>query len=310
MASITSPGTAGFGQYRVDQATGEVYYDPQGNGGGWPEGTTETRAKVLVRDSTGALAVASAIVDVTKTASAPLPQQLVASYGSGVWFNAKRSDFYADLAETTPAGVGDYAHVFKASDGSGHRLRDYGGLEPNRGQIQSNYFQTFAGGNGDVFYLERTGSTPVPVPLHPNSGGDSNWFVSICMIQPKRQIVLSAGFTWDVRPAASPNTEYLAFVDSSEANYFVGDDRTGNVVTQVKSVSGVLYMRTSAGSWTLQGDCESAYPGPLAVNGNIVPSFSASVNPTAQRITDLTFIGGSVSDADADALRAWQLGDI
>lgn len=66
MPDLLAPGSAGFGQFRVDPATGEVYYDPQGNGGGWPEGVTETTLAVLVRDVAGAFATGSVSVDVTR----------------------------------------------------------------------------------------------------------------------------------------------------------------------------------------------------------------------------------------------------
>lgn len=68
MADLVSPGSVGLGAFRV-APEGEVYFDPQG--GDWPEGVTETRLPVLVRDATGALVLAEVTVDVTGPASGP-----------------------------------------------------------------------------------------------------------------------------------------------------------------------------------------------------------------------------------------------
>lgn len=71
MADLIGAGSAGLGRFRVDRATGAVRYDPLASEG-WPDdAVTETRLAVLVRDATGALALAEVAVDVTGPASAP-----------------------------------------------------------------------------------------------------------------------------------------------------------------------------------------------------------------------------------------------
>ena len=80
--TLTSPGSAGFGLFTVDQSTGQVRYDPQGSGGGWSEGVTTTRLRGLVRDlGTGALVIADlASVDVTRPDET---DPLLAIFGGG-----------------------------------------------------------------------------------------------------------------------------------------------------------------------------------------------------------------------------------
>ncbi|SDX90650.1 hypothetical protein SAMN05444336_112129 [Albimonas donghaensis] len=71
MADLIGAGSAGLGRFRVDRATGAVHFDPLASES-WPEdAVTETRLAVLVRDATGALALAEVAVDVTGPASVP-----------------------------------------------------------------------------------------------------------------------------------------------------------------------------------------------------------------------------------------------
>jgi len=82
MADLIRLGSSGFGTFRIDPATGEVFHDPS-TPGGWPEGVTEDRLTVAVRDAAGAVAFGQASVDVTRPAAISDPDaDLIAAFGS------------------------------------------------------------------------------------------------------------------------------------------------------------------------------------------------------------------------------------
>jgi len=68
VADLTSPGSAGFGTFRLDPTTGEVYFDPS-TPGGWPVGVSTATARAVVRDSTGDIAFSALSAEVTRVAS-------------------------------------------------------------------------------------------------------------------------------------------------------------------------------------------------------------------------------------------------
>lgn len=69
MPDLLSPGSAGFGQFRVDPATGEVRFAP-GSNASWPEeATTQTRLWTRWRDAAGREVVGQVSVDVTRASA-------------------------------------------------------------------------------------------------------------------------------------------------------------------------------------------------------------------------------------------------
>ena len=123
MTDLSSPGSAGFGLFRVDSSTGEVFYDPQGNGGGFAPGVTLTGIRGVLRDSEGRLWVGDlASVEVTRVADQPtyasdgmtLTQEKVGIGSWGTWLsNATKHTVRADLTRN----IGEAGVVFEGGGG-------------------------------------------------------------------------------------------------------------------------------------------------------------------------------------------------
>ena len=174
--TLISPGSAGFGAFSVDAETGEVRYDPQGNGGGWAEGVTQTRLRGLVRDrGTGALVIADlASVDVTRPAATPLLSAAQAAFAGydGFMFSATDSQKWTTAEQTVLAGLGDpvgsiedlsaAARSIAAISTGGRPVVAAGGLEFNGiSQYLAISSPGFALGHmATVFVAEESGAAP------------------------------------------------------------------------------------------------------------------------------------------------------
>lgn len=143
MADLVSPGSVGLGAFRV-APEGEAYFDPQG--GDWPEGVTETRLAVLVRDATGALVLAEVTVDVTGPASGPTYATRLMT-ASATW--SVVGTYYTDLSPATVASARITGSRVAGDDGILH--------EAGGGQIgllvyvydETLYFRCGGGGDKD-----------------------------------------------------------------------------------------------------------------------------------------------------------------
>ena len=120
MADLVSPGSVGLGAFRV-APEGEVYFDPQG--GDWPEGVTETRLPVLVRDATGALVLAEVTVDVTGPASGPT-YATDGMTASATW--SVVGAYYYDMADAVEASARVTGSRVEGDEGILHEAGSYG----------------------------------------------------------------------------------------------------------------------------------------------------------------------------------------
>ncbi len=156
MPDLFSAGSAGFGQFRVDPATGDVRFDP-GSNTAWPAGaTTETRLYALWRDAAGREVVSLASVDVTRGAAVQyaLNSSLTANDGGVITSNnfslgnsARTIEFWARPDPTNPNG----SHLLDLgveADGSRFSVRIDGG----KARIEvSGGFKVFGAVSSDVW---------------------------------------------------------------------------------------------------------------------------------------------------------------
>jgi len=130
MADLIRLGSSGFGTFRIDPNTGQVFHDPS-DPGGWPEGVTEDRVSFAVRDAAGAVTFGKASVDVSKAPDFPA---FTSTHYAGVAYgNLTYIDVLGSTTITVTA-AGNFSGVL-VGQGGGTELQYEGGGGGGAGDV-------------------------------------------------------------------------------------------------------------------------------------------------------------------------------
>lgn len=309
MTAFEAPGSSGFGRWRVDPATGEVFFDP-GNPGGWPVGVSTDNAHSVVRDAAGRIAFAELQAEVTRVSTFNPAQSLIDHFGSRLLRAYSVRDAggaFTDLAGTAEAVVGGYVLAVKDWVTNTLDMTGTPGTEPlliaSAEGVNSLQFQSL-----DTIRIEGFAGSAVPqlsyaadVKAPTGSGrywdhNDTvnlvlNWWGRFSNFTPTR-------FTYQHRdPFSRISREHL---DGT-----AGQARTRQVVEWTAPNSGDVNYWENGVYATHNGPYNTAYSaGPSGLNPSGPVVFFGTAGMTYE-MSRFAMVAGDLSTPDVAALDSW-----